>query len=251
MIDYDLHIHTDYCGHAPGMTVERICRRAEELGLKAIAITDHIYGPENATITEKIRADVEAASPKLKVYVGAEIDVDPDFTDGRLTAPIPAGLDYVIAGFHYVPTVGHYPWKREDRRLDEETFLRVWESSLLGVVSQPGVHTMAHPGRMLAACMDLDVHFEHGLAVMAKAAEISAKNNVAWELNELTMHRLAPRWQSQWYRIYEVALEAGVKLVFGSDAHTMDWIGGHAQVELILDRLPKNCLSKPQDIIRS
>jgi histidinol phosphatase-like PHP family hydrolase len=250
MIDYDLHIHTEYCGHAKGLTVELICRRAENMGLKAIAITDHIYGPESMAAIEKIRADLAAAHPKIKVYVGAEIDVDADFTDGRLTADIPSGLDYVIAGFHYVPTMGHYPWSIDDRRLDEETFLQVWESSLLGIVSQPGITTMAHPGRMLAACMDLDVYFEHGLAVLAKAAGISARNNVAWELNELTGHRLAPRWQNEWYRIYKVALEAGVKIIFGSDAHTTDWIAKQTFAELVLSRLPKGCLSRPEDIIR-
>lgn len=251
MIDYDLHIHTEYCGHAAGMTVEAICRRGEELGLRAIAITDHIYGADSAGVIERIRADVEAAKPKLKVYVGAEIDVDSDYTDGRLAAQIPAGLDYVIAGFHYVPTLGHYPWKRQDRRLDEETFLQVWESSLLGVVSQKGVHTMAHPGRMLAACMDLEVYFEHGLRVLSKAAEISAENGIAWEVNELTMHRLKPYWQQQWYRIYEVALAAGVKLVFGSDAHTLDWIGSHPLTDSILAKLPTGCLSGPEQIVRT
>lgn len=250
MIDYDLHIHTEYCGHAAGMTVEAICRRSEELGLRAIAITDHIYGPDSAGVVDKIRDDIAATRPKLKVYVGAEIDVDPDFTDGRLVADIPPGLDYVIAGFHFVPTMGHYPWKIADRRLDEETFLRVWESSLLGVVGLKGIDTMAHPGRMLAACMDLDVHFEHGLSVLRKAAEISAANNIAWELNELTMHRLAARWQEQWHRVYQVALEAGVRLVFGSDAHTLDWIGAHAFTEKLLDKLPGGSLLQPEQIIK-
>lgn len=249
MIDYDLHIHTEYCGHAKGLTVEAICRQAEALGLKAIAVTDHIYGPENADVIAQIRDDIERARPKIKVYVGAEIDVDPDFTDGRLVAEPPAGLDYIIAGFHYVPTVGHYPWSIDDRRLDEETFLDVWESSLLGVVSRPGITTLAHPGRMLAACMDLDVHFEHGLSVLARAAQISADKGVAWELNELTGHRLPGRWQGQWYRIYQVALDAGVKLIFGSDAHTTDWIGKHMFADVVLEKLPKNCLARPEDVI--
>ncbi|MCE5185253.1 MAG: PHP domain-containing protein [Planctomycetaceae bacterium] len=249
MINYDLHIHTEYCGHADGMMVERICRRAEELGLRTIAITDHIYGPDSLPVIERIRADIAAAKPKLKVYIGAEIDVDSDYTDGRLAADIPAGLDYVIAGFHFVPTLGHYPWKIADRRLDEQTFLELWEKSLLGVAGLKGVHVMAHPGRMLAACMDLDIYFEHGLSVLAKAAAVSAAKRVAWELNELTMHRLAPRWQIEWYRIYQVALDAGVKLVFGSDAHTLEWIGSAPLAEKLLEKLPKGCLSAPEDII--
>lgn len=60
MIDYDLHIHTEYCGHAPGMTVEAILRRAEELGLSTIAITDHIYRQNGHVVMEQIRRDVAA-----------------------------------------------------------------------------------------------------------------------------------------------------------------------------------------------
>jgi histidinol phosphatase-like PHP family hydrolase len=249
MIHYDFHIHTEYCGHAGGMRVKAIIRRAEELGLSSIAITDHIFESSDRSVIEQIRSDVNAAQSKLKVYVGAEVDVDADYADGRLVTDDFEGLDYVIAGFHYVPTVGHYPWSREDRRLDEKTFLEVWESSLLGIVSRPGIHTLAHPGRMLAACMDLEVYFEHGLCVFEKAAQLSAKNNIAWELNELTGHRLPPHWQEQWYRLYEIALNAGVKIVYGSDAHTPDSVGMCVFAEMVLQKLPNNCLSQPEVVI--
>jgi histidinol phosphatase-like PHP family hydrolase len=248
-LNYDLHIHTEYCGHAPGMTVAAILERAEAMGLSSIAITDHIVSHDDHAVIQKIRADVDAYGPSLKVYVGAEVDVDYQHTDGRLVTDVFEGLDYVIAGFHYVPTVGHYPWSRQDRRLDEETFLDVWENSLLGVVSRPGVHTLAHPGRMLAACMDLEVYFEHGLRVFEKAAALSARNNIAWELNELTGRRLGTYWQEQWYRIYEVALDAGVKIVYGSDAHTSDSVGMCTFAETVLEKLPKNCLARPEEIL--
>ncbi len=58
MLNYDLHIHTEYCRHAPGMTVAAVLRRVEGLGLKTIAITDHIYRPDGPAGIEKIRADV-------------------------------------------------------------------------------------------------------------------------------------------------------------------------------------------------
>ena len=132
MIDYDLHIHTAYCGHAKQMTVATICRQADALGLRLIAITDHIYEPANRGTIEQIRREVELAQPRCRVLVGAEIDVDYRCTDGRLVADDFDGLDYIIAGFHYVPTMGHYPWSIDERRMDIERFLEVWESSLLG-----------------------------------------------------------------------------------------------------------------------
>lgn len=249
MIDYDLHIHTEYCGHAPEMTVQAVCRRADELHLSAIAITDHIYEPADISRIEQIRKEVEIWQPRCRVYIGAEVDVDADYADGRLVTEVLDGLDYVIAGFHYVPTQGHYPRSPDDRRLDEETFLQLWESSLLGIAGNPAIHTLAHPGRMLAACMDLDIYFEHGLQVMRKAAELSARNRIAWELNELTGSRLPPCWQSQWHRIYQIALDAGVKLVYGSDAHTPAAIGSCEFVSRLLQELPADCLSRPEEII--
>lgn len=250
LFDYDLHIHTAYCGHAPTMTVEAICARADALGLRMIAITDHIFAPADHAVIERIRDEVAALRPQCRVLVGAEVDVDSDYADGRLVTDTLDGLDYVIAGFHYVPTMGHYPWSIQQRKMDIEPFLEVWESSLLGIVSNPKIHTLAHPGRMLAACTELEVYFEHGLAVLEKVAQLSAQNHIAWEVNELTGSRLPAYWQEQWYRIYQVALAAGVKLVYGSDAHMPESIGTHAFAESVLQKLPAGSLSRPEEIIR-
>ena len=249
MIDYDLHIHTEYCGHAPGMTVAAILERAEAMGLSTIAITDHIFKQADHAVIQQIRDDVTAYGPSIKVYVGAEVDVDSAYADGRLVTDDLAGLDVVIAGFHYVPTVGNLPYGRQDNSLDDEVFMDVWASSLLGILSNPKIHTLAHPGRLLAASMDLDVHFDDALCVFERAAVLSAKNKIAWELNELSGYRLSSYWLGQWHRIYQIALDAGVKLIYGSDAHSPECVGLHNMVDKLLRKLPKECLAKPERII--
>lgn len=250
MIDYDLHIHTQYCGHAEGMTVETILRRAEALRLSSIAITDHIFEHDDHSIIRQIRRDAAAYGPSMKVYIGAEVDVDPNHTDGRFVTDTFEGLDYVIAGFHYIPTIGNYPHAPEDNTLHDEEFMTHWRSSLLGIVSHPGVHTLAHPGRLLGASVDLDIYFEEALAVYREAAVLSAKNRVAWELNEMSGYRLSPYWLGQWHRIYEIALEANVRIVYGSDAHSPDAIGRHDHTDIVLAKLPSDCLARPEEIIR-
>jgi HisJ family histidinol phosphate phosphatase len=249
MMRYDFHIHTEYCGHAPGMTVEVICRRAEELNLETIAITDHIYDNASAGVIEKIRLDLKKAAPKLPVVIGAEVDVDSDFTDGRLAADILESVDYLIAGFHYVPTVGNYPWKPEHNSLDEPTFMRYWESTLLGVVSNPQINTLAHPGRLLAAGLGQKINWPMAIEVFKRAAKLSAKNRIAWELNELTGRRLPSEFQEKWHEIYAIALDAGVKLIFGSDSHEPELIAGAEFSESLLAKLPPNSLSTPQEIL--
>lgn len=249
MIDYDLHIHTAYCGHAPGMTVAAILQRAEAAQLSTIAITDHIFKQADHALIRQIRADVAAYDPSITVYVGAEVDIDAAFTDGRLVTEDLDGLEIVIAGYHYIPTVGNLPHGPQDNTLDAEVFMEVWAASLLGAVSNTRLHTLAHPGRLLAASVDLDVHFEDALCVFEKAAALSAKNNIAWELNELSGYRLGPYWLEQWHRIYEIGLTAGVKLVYGSDAHNTEAIGLHECVDTVLEKLPANCLIRPAEII--
>lgn len=250
MLNYDFHIHTEYCGHAPGMTVAAILERAEAVGLSTLAITDHIFKQADHEVIQKIRDDVAAYGPSIKVYIGAEVDVNAAYADGRLVSEDLDELDVVIAGFHYVPTVGNLPHGPQDNTLTAEVFMDAWASSLLGIVSNPKIHTLAHPGRLLAASMDLDVHFEDALCVFEKAATLSAKNDIAWELNELSGYRLAPYWLDQWHRIYQIALDAGVKLVYGSDAHTPEAIGKHDCIDIILEKLPKECLVNPADILR-
>jgi len=247
-IDYDFHIHTEYCGHAPTMTIEAICRRADEAGLRMIAITDHTTHPDKQAPVEQIRRLVEQFRPRCQVIIGAEIDVDGQRDDGRLMVNDFSDLDYVIAGFHYVPTKGHYPWKPEQRGLDEETFLRVWEKTLLGIVSNPAIDTLAHPGRLLASCMHLDIYAERALEVFKKAAALSARNEIAWEINELTGSRLAQTGLSFWIRLYQIALEAGVRLIFGSDSHEPESIGSCTFAKEILRHLPNGSLSKPEDL---
>lgn len=249
MIDYDLHIHTEYCGHAAGMTVEAILNQAESLGLSAIAITDHIFQASDQEVIDKIRRDVAAYDPDLKVYVGAEVDVDADYADGRLVTDNLNDLDVVIAGFHYVPTVGNYPRGPQDNSLAADEFMELWQRSLLGIVNNSNVHILAHPGRLLAAAVDLDIYFDDALCVFEQAAKLSAKNNIAWELNELTGYRLSSQWQPQWYQIYEVALSEGVKLVYGSDAHTPEGICMHHFVDMVSEKLPAGCISVPGQII--
>lgn len=247
-IDYDFHIHTEYCGHAPGMTVEAVCRQADALGLRIIAITDHSYHPQEQAPIEEIRRQVRQARPRCRVIVGAEIDVDGDYDDGRLAVQNTDNLDYVIAGFHYVPTKGHYPRSPDQRGMDELDFLRVWEKTLLGIVSNPQIDTLAHPGRLLASCINLDVHSERALGIFKEAAILSARHQIAWELNELTGERIPENWHPFWVNLYQIALEQGVRLIYGSDAHEPESIGSCTFVQTILRQLPAGCLSAPEDM---
>lgn len=241
-------MHTEYCGHAPGMNIKAIIRQAEKRNLEMIAITSHVFCEEHLDLIEQISNEVDKIPTSLNVIVGAEVDVDWQRTDGRLVTDKLDGIPYVLGGFHYIPGVGYYPRSLEDNPLEYEDFFKKWKSSLLGAVSNPALDTFAHPGRLFMAACELDPYFEDMLAVLAVAAEISAKNNIAWELNELNCHKVPPAYWPQWHKTLQIALDAGVKLLFGSDAHKVEDIGKSALSEELLTRLPKGSLSTPQSL---
>lgn len=248
MIEYDLHIHHELCGHAKGMTTEAILDAAGHQQLKVIAISDHIFSPQSIPRLEQIRREVNSLPHPCKVIVGAEVDVDGEHTDGRLVSEDFEQFDYILAGFHYVPGVGNYPHGPEECTLRPEKMLAVWESSLMGVVSNAKIDTLAHPGRLAASAMDLDVFRKDVEAVFEMAAKESAKNSICWEINELSVMKVPDRYHHWWHEVYEIALDQGVKLVYGSDAHHPGAVGLQTFSLQLLEKLPDSCLAGPAQL---
>ena len=99
----DFHTHTIYT-HGKG-SVEENVKQAENLGLKAIAITEHCYNSKYAIKRgdlEKIADDIEKIRDKydIKILRGIEANLisregDIDISDEELK-----DLDLVILGFH-------------------------------------------------------------------------------------------------------------------------------------------------------
>jgi putative hydrolase len=247
-IDYDLHIHTEHCGHAEGMTVEKILRRADELGLDTICIADHIYSLNEASIPAKIREEVAGYKTNCRVLVGAEIDVAGGYCDGRLACPVPDGLDYVIAGIHYIPGPGNLPRSAADNDLKPDELLGRWRSTMLGVFENGRIDALAHPARLIATSLELDLYFDAMLDVLRDVAPISAKNRVLWEINEHDKDKIPPGYIERWYEVFQIALDAGVKLVYGSDAHSPQEIAQTEFALKVLGKLPEDCLESPHTL---
>jgi HisJ family histidinol phosphate phosphatase len=248
MVNYDLHIHTVYCGHAETMSVEAILRRADELGLETVCIADHIYSPNEASVPAKIRQEAAGYKTNCRILIGAEIDVAGGYCDGRLVCDVPDGLDYCLAGVHYIPGPGNFPRHAADNSLGADELLERWRSTMLGVFGNKKVDALAHPGRMITSALDLDSHFEAMMEVLQDVAPAAAKNNVLWEINEHDKDKLPEAYHDKWYKVYQIALDAGVKLIYGSDSHCPDEIGVSEFTQKVLSSLPDGCLETPETI---
>ncbi len=175
MINYDMHIHTACCGHAPGMSIRAIIDAAEQKQLETIAITAHIFREDDLLLLPKIKNELTSIKTDLNVIVGAEVDADGMRTDGKLITNKLDEIPYVLGSIHYIPGTGIFPFSPQDNPLDPEEFFRVWQSTLLGLVSNPAIDTLAHPGRLAAMACDLDIFFDDILAVIHQAAALSIK----------------------------------------------------------------------------
>jgi DNA polymerase (family 10) len=194
----DLHMHTTWSdGRA---SVEEMAQAARELGYEYVAICDHttnvrvVPGLDADALrrqSEEIAAANEALAP-FRVLRGTECDIR---GDGSLDLPddVLAELDWVQLSLH-----------AGQRAPREELTRKVTEA-----MRHPAVRCLSHPkGRIInhrpENALDLDVVFE-----------VALETGVALEANGLP-DRLDLRGEH-----VRRAIEAGVKIVCSTDAHSL------------------------------
>lgn len=112
----DLHLHTHETCDARDSTVEAMCRRASETGVREIAFTNHVIlgNPDYTISPEAFRqhvADIDSARarfPALTIRLGLEVDYFPG-REGQLRALLEhyqalaeRPLDLVLGSIHHV-----------------------------------------------------------------------------------------------------------------------------------------------------
>jgi len=198
----DFHIHSN--ASDGDSDIAELARAARELGYSFICITDHsrssaiANGLTAARLSRQIK-EIRTLNRKIKgitILAGAEVDIladgSLDFDDGLL-----AELDFVIAAIH--SGLG------SDRKKVTTRTLRAMDN--------PYVNCIAHPtGRLIGQreAMDLDI---------AAVIEHAARTGTALEVN-------ANPYRLDLKDVHcKMAIEAGVKLAIGTDAHSVVGLG--------------------------
>ena len=99
----DYHIHTEYLKCADStMTIEAIFRKAEELGLKSIGITDHLNKLDFLPEHLKIKQDIQNTQTDLEVFFGVELNLLSVNGDIPYDESIrdKMGFEFAIGGIH-------------------------------------------------------------------------------------------------------------------------------------------------------
>jgi DNA polymerase (family 10) len=193
----DFHAHTTATDGSA--TIEEMARAAQERGYEFLCITDHsqstiIANGQSPQRLAKQIGQIHKINAKLKgitLLAGAEVDI---LADGTLDFEdkLLADLDFVVASIH--SALGS-PRERVTRRT-------------LQAMDNPYVACIGHPtGRVLGhrEAMDLDMP-----AVIAHAARTGTALEVNADPSRLDLKDVHCK----------MAIEAGVKLALGTDAHS-------------------------------
>lgn len=195
----DLHLHTTWSDGQH--SVAQMAQRARELGREYIAIADHSQslGVARGLTLERVAeqrreiAQVDAATPGIRLLSSVELDIKPD---GTLDYP-----DEALAQFDFVTASIHSGFQQTGEQLTER---------VIKALRSPHVDAIGHlTGRVLGRREALDLDVE---AIFVVAAETGTALEInAWP-NRLDLHEGHARR----------AKELGVKLVINTDSHADD-----------------------------
>lgn len=242
LIDY--HTHHERCGHAVG-TLEDYIRRGIEIGLSQLGVSDHMpllhvdpaaYYPEMAMPMEELPRYVEEAfrlKDKYRGQIDVRVGLEGDYIEGweeqieRIVTGYP--WDYVIGSVHFLGE-----WDVSDFRQ-----VHNWEEKdVFAVYTQyyDAVTKAAQTGLYdFLGHLDVIKRFGHKpgpeleqetIALERRALSAVKEAGIAIELNASGLSKpCAEMFPSE--RILQAAIEMGIPLTVGSDAHDPQKLSEH------------------------
>lgn len=220
----DYHMHTKYSGDSKN-ELEAIVRKAIELNLKEIAITDH--GPahsgygikkENFKSLRKEIDEMNVKYPQIRVLLGLEANILGK--DGRLDIDeeMLSLLDWVNAGYHFGSNLKHdlgihfvNVMSRFFKSYRKKA-VEINTKAMVGAILGNKINMITHPG----AKGPIDV---------AEVAKAAASKGTLLEINNSHGHLTVEE--------IKIAMSYDVKFAVCSDAHEIENIG---KVDHSLDR---------------
>jgi histidinol-phosphatase (PHP family) len=234
----DYHTHHARCGHATG-SLEDYVKRGIEIGLAHIGLSDHIplvhvdpadYYPEMAMPLEELPRYVEECFELKAKYAGridVRVGIEADYIEGweeeiaRLLEPY--RWDYVIGSVHFLDRWDvtdfrqTHEWEGKDRMAVYERYYdAVAKAAATGLYDYIGhIDVIKRFGFQPEGDVQ---HLERA------ALEAVRRHGLAIELNASGLRMpAAEMFPSR--RMLEYALELGIPVTLGSDAHQPERLG--------------------------
>lgn len=199
----DYHVHCNYNDHsAPDLTVQNVIRRAEEIGLRTIAFTEHVR--RTSEWIPEYLDEIEQAKTQVKVIPGFEGKI---LRDGSIDCPRAYAEKYfLVASFHT---------KYGDKQ--------VWMNALKAAIANPDVDVIGH--------LAPEDGFKVGVEEIEELAKMIVANEKVVELNA-KYHRPPKPW-------LQVFKNSGVSFGLGSDAHSLQEVGNFSPISDLISMVQK------------
>ena len=253
-IDYDYHIHANVL-NKPDLA-DAFIKRAIELGLREICITDHapyphIHAADRIPVgmtreyCSRVRELADKYSHKIIVKCGMEIDYHPSL-EAQIEDFLREGdFDYVLGSTHmHLPDMLDVPMSEltptEYAAKCFENNLEAVKSGYFDAIAHIDMYrwSVTIPGRLKEGTTNIDVsQFED---IAREIFSEMKRRETALEINTHLMvgnsvEKVYPSAQLMGY-----AADYGLAYRFGSDAHTPDAVG-HGRGELVTSEIYKGC----------
>lgn len=253
------HTHTLRCGHAEG-TDEQYVKAALSQKFDVLGFSDHVPWPYKSSFTNpgvrmllsqmdeylaSVRRLKEKYAGQIDILTGFECEHFPQYMGWLKEMAEEKQLDYLILGNHYDETdeTGMY----FGLSTTAAHLRRYVDSTVKGI--ETGLFAyLAHPDLFLRRYRPFDANCRQAAKDLAQAC---AAHQLPMEYN-LHDRYLSPRTRRTSYphpEFFEIAADAGVKIIIGLDAHEPKELSDptqwdlaqrelHAYGELFIDRIP-------------
>lgn len=227
---YDSHMHTPLCKHATGAP-EDYAQTAFNRGLKGVIFTCHAplpngYSPairmtdsEFEIYTSLVRSAAETWSGRIDVRLGIESDYLPELTSWLRKLHDRTRFDFKLGSIH--PQNAEY--RRQYYQGDPIAFQKQYFCHLAEAAESGLFDALAHPD-CIKYLFPQSWRFLHIHSDIYRALDRIANTGVALEVNTSGRHK-KPREISPGSLFLRAAIERGIPLVLGSDAHDPRFVG--------------------------
>lgn len=230
----NLHCHTALCKHAEG-SVREYCRSAVEQGLKILGFAEHSAFPDNRYGNtrmdygqlESYRQEIEEAEkefPELTILAGLEVDYDPEFPLDfyRRDLKERLHLDFLAAGVHFVhDAAGKCIFAGANAHHSAET-VRMFTGKTVHLIRSGLFDFITHPDMVAGS---IDRWTPEIKELFSEVIRASSECAVPLEINAYGMRKAEIRYPEEtrhpypWLPVWQLAAEAAIPCVIGSDAH--------------------------------
>lgn len=247
MPKHDLHIHTSLssCAKPTAIAADYIAR-AKEMGLTTIAFTDHMwdsavpgaskwYEPQNYEHICRLKAELPAADPSLKILFGCECECDKYGVVG-ISEEVASQLDILLVP-HSHTHMKDFTIPAELREDDAvhgqylvKHFMHIIESPVAKYVT-----AIPHPFAAVGCPTAQNVLNTISDAALEECCRAAAEKNIALEINTSCFSKMTEEEirGCAYVRLFEIARQAGCRFTVGSDAHTISYMDALPKAEMV------------------